>query len=117
MRPLSWESVFDQLRPLGIELPDSERNCAAAQAGCPSPPSEAELTPQPRQAPNANEPTGLATILAAARRAGVQFMERVSDGALIAEGLNQLTLLDRRWLEANWDAAHSELLPESRTQY
>jgi hypothetical protein len=37
--------------------------------------------------------------LAAARKAGVNFMERVADGELIVEGLDQLAPLDRQKLQ------------------
>jgi hypothetical protein len=114
MRPLSWESVFDQLRALGIEAPEAPQRRPASKFDGSSPTSEAdiaEVMPRLRPTPNTNQPTALTTILAAAQRTGVQFMERVSDGSLIAEGLAQLNPNDRQWLERNWDAACSELLP------
>jgi DNA polymerase-1 len=120
MRPLSWESVFDQLRPLGIEALEAvqQNGDSTSKVDGQSPASETEIaegTPRQRQTRNANKLTALTTILAAARRAGVQFMETVSDGRLVAEGLDRLALNDRQWLEANWDAAHSELLPEGNS--
>jgi hypothetical protein len=42
----------------------------------------------------------------------VEFKERVSDGRLVAEKLDRLAPIDRHWLEANWDAVCSELVPE-----
>ena len=55
--------------------------------------------------------TRLTTILAAAKKAGVTFMERVSDGDLVVEGLDHLAPDDRQKLEAGWNDIRSELLP------
>jgi hypothetical protein len=52
------------------------------------------------------------TILAAARKAGVKFMERVADGELIIEGLDQLAPIDRQKLQTRWADVRHELLPD-----
>jgi DNA polymerase I-like protein with 3'-5' exonuclease and polymerase domains len=72
--------------------------------------SQAEITLPLRH--TCPKPAILTTALAAAQRAGVQFLERVSDGSLIPEDLDQLAPNDRQWLEGNWDAVRNELLPD-----
>jgi DNA polymerase I-like protein with 3'-5' exonuclease and polymerase domains len=52
------------------------------------------------------------TILAAARKAGTNFMERVTDGKLIVEGLDQLAPIERQKLQAQWEDVRRELLPD-----
>ena len=54
----------------------------------------------------------LTTILAAAKKAGVTFMERVADGELVIEGLNHLAPDDRQKLQANLNDVRNELLPD-----
>jgi hypothetical protein len=50
--------------------------------------------------------------MAAARKAGMKFMERATDGAFIVEGLDQLALIERQKLQAQWDDVRCELLPD-----
>ena len=69
----------------------------------------------PQQQPSlACEPTQdpLTTILAAAKKAGVTFMERVADGELVIEGLNHLAPDDRQKLQADRNDIRNELLPD-----
>jgi DNA polymerase I-like protein with 3'-5' exonuclease and polymerase domains len=49
---------------------------------------------------------------AAAKKAGVTFMERVSDGELLVEGLDRLASDDRQKLEAGWKDLRNVLLPK-----
>src|SRR5262249_22871443 len=58
-------------------------------------------------------PETITTILAAAQKAGVKFMERVTDGELIVEGLDQLAPVECQKLQAQWDKLRRELLPDS----
>src|SRR5262249_57667840 len=58
-------------------------------------------------------PETITTILAAAQKAGVKFMERVTDGELIVEGLDQLAPVECQKLQAQWDNLRRELLPDS----
>ena len=70
----------------------------------------------PQQRPSRADkpsPDPLTTILAAAKKAGVTFMERVSDGELVVEGLDHLAPDDRQKLQANLHDVRSELLPDS----
>jgi hypothetical protein len=89
VRPLSWVSVSEQLRAIGVEVP-----IAAPPEGRPAtrndhvPPAQPDV-PQPQQ-PSRADKHALAKILAAAKKAGVTFMERVRDGELVVEGLNRL---------------------------
>ena len=57
-------------------------------------------------------PDPLTTMLAAAKKAGVTFMERASDGALVVEGLDHLAPDDRQTLQANLHDVCAELLPD-----
>ena len=59
----------------------------------------------------ADAPASTTAIVAAAKKAGVIFMERVSDGELIVEGLDRLAPDDRQKLEAGWSDIRSLLLP------
>ena len=56
--------------------------------------------------------TRLTTILAAAKKAGVTFMERVTDGELVVEGLDHLAPDDRQKLQAHRNDIRNELLPD-----
>jgi DNA polymerase I len=115
MRPLSWASIFEQLRAIGVDVPltvpqgNDER---AARPDHPPPPFNADVQlPQPSRAAKP-APEALTTILAAAKNAGVKFMERVTDGELVVEGLEHLTPADRQKLQAKWDDVRNELLPD-----
>ena len=69
----------------------------------------------PQQQPSlAREPTQdpLTTIVAAAKKAGVTFMECVADGELVIEGLNHLAPDDRQKLLGRRNDIRSELLPD-----
>jgi hypothetical protein len=52
------------------------------------------------------------TILAAAQKAGMKFMERVIDGELIVQGLDQLAPIERQKLQAQWEDVRRQLLPD-----
>jgi hypothetical protein len=62
--------------------------------------------------PSRADKHALATILAAAKKAGVTFMERVRDGELVVEGLDRLASDDCQKLQANLHDIRNELLPE-----
>ena len=103
MNALSWASISEQLRAIGVEVP------VTAPQGSDLPrlpityrPSQPDVPPQ-QQPSRAAEPTPdpLTTILAAAKKAGVTFMERVADGELVVEGLDHLAPDDRQKLQAN----------------
>jgi DNA polymerase-1 len=118
MRPLSWPSIFEQLREIGVDVPltvppRTDEPAARPDHKPPPPkPEMADVTPaqQPRRA-DKPAPEPLTTILAAAKKAGVKFMERATDGELIAEGMDQLAPFDRQELQARWDGVRNELLP------
>ena len=75
-------------------------------------PSQPDVPPQQRPSrADKLSPDPLTTILAAAKKAGVTFMERVSDGELVVEGMDHLAPDDRQKLQANLDDIRSELLP------
>jgi DNA polymerase I len=52
------------------------------------------------------------TIIAVAKSAGVKFLERVTDGELVVEGLDHLAPDDRQKLQATWVNIRNELLPD-----
>ena len=55
------------------------------------PQSQSDVPPKQRPSrADKPHPDPLTTILAAAKKAGVTFMERVSDGELVVEGLDHL---------------------------
>ena len=83
----------------------SERNDQVPQSPSDVPP---QLRPSGADKPH---PDAL-TILAAAKKAGVTFMERVSDGELVVEGLDHLAPDDRQKLQANLRDIRNELLPD-----
>jgi hypothetical protein len=111
VQPLSWASISEQLRAIGVEVP-----IAASLEGRPAPrndhvpPSRHDLPPP--QQPSRADKHALATILAAAKKAGVTFMERVKDGELIVDGLDRLASDDRQKLQANLYDIRNELLRE-----
>ena len=113
MTALSWTSISEQLRAIGVEVPAT----APQRNGDPAAPAD-HVTPQPDAPPQQRpsradnpSPASLTAILAAAKKAGVTFMERVSDGELVVEGLDHLTPDDRQKLQANLSEARNELLP------
>jgi hypothetical protein len=113
MKPLSWASISEQLRAIGVEVP-----VAASQGSEPSTPTDRALPSQPDVPPlqrpsraDRPAPDPTATILATAKRAGVSFMERVTDGELVVEGLDHLAPDDRQKLQANLLDVRNELLP------
>src|SRR6516164_8870 len=119
MGSLSWTSIFEQLRAIGVEVPatvppaDDRPAARPEHASPPSKPAIADA-PRSRQPPRADKPApeALMATLAAARKAGVNFMERVADGELIVEGLDQLAPLECQKLQAQWDNLRRELLPD-----
>jgi DNA polymerase I-like protein with 3'-5' exonuclease and polymerase domains len=73
------------------------------------PPSQSDMPPLSRT--DKPTPDPLTTILAAAKRAGVTFMECVTDGELVVEGLNHLAPDARQKLQANLRDIRNTLLP------
>src|SRR5262249_14009356 len=116
MGSLSWASIFDQLQAIGVAVPQGNDE-PAAHPEHPSPPSKPDMADGPlsRQPPRADKPApeALTTILAAAQKARVKFMERVTDGELIVEGLDQLAPVERQKLQTQWEDVRRELLPDS----
>ena len=112
MNALSWASISEQLRTIGVEVP-----VAGQKTGDPAdhvpPPSQPDVPPQQQPSP-ACEPIQdpLTTILAAAKKAGVTFMERVADGELVIEGLQRLAPDDRQKLQGHRNDIRNELLPD-----
>ena len=106
---LSWAAIANNSERLGWTCRSrgtGERlpSCAlrAARTTC--------VPPQPAPCP-ADAPASTRPIVAAAKKAGVIFMERVSDGELIVEGLDRLAPDDRQKLEAGRSDIHRLLLP------
>jgi DNA polymerase I-like protein with 3'-5' exonuclease and polymerase domains len=119
MGSLSWTSIFEQLQAIGVEVPVTVapgNDRLAARPEHAPPPSKPDMVnvPLSRQPPRADKPApeALMTLLATAKKVGVKFMERVADGELIVEGLDQLAPVDRQKLQAQWDDARRVLLPE-----
>jgi hypothetical protein len=120
MGSLSWVSIFEQLQAIGVEVPatvpqrNDEPSARPEPADPASKPDKAD-TRQSREPPRADKPApkALTTILAAAKKAGVKFMERVADGELIVEGLDQLAPVNRQKLQALWEDVRRELLPDT----
>jgi DNA polymerase I-like protein with 3'-5' exonuclease and polymerase domains len=111
MGSLSWASIFEQLQAIGVEVPATvpQRNdepTARPEHGAPASKPDEPRTDKPG-------PEALTTILAAAKKAGVKFMERVTDGELIVEGLDQLAPVNRQKLQAQWEDVRRELLPDT----
>src|SRR5262245_13245224 len=120
MGSLSWASIFEQLQAIGVEVPPqvprgNDGPAARAEHAPPRFKPNMSDAPLPRQPPRADSPAPKArtTILAAAQKAGVKFMERVADGELIVEGLDQLLLVERQKLQAQWKEVRRELLPDN----
>ena len=113
MSALSWATISEQLRAIGVEVPVTapQGNGDASQRTDQVPQSQSEV-PAKRRPSRADKPHPDAlTILAAAKKAGVTFMERVSDGELVVEGLDHLAPDDRQKLQANLGDVRSDLLP------
>src|SRR5262245_66255745 len=90
MGSLSWASIFEQLQAIGVEVPATVPPGNGGPAARPEhapPPSKPDMVDVllSRQPPRADKPAPepLTTILAAARKAGVKFMARVTDGEII----------------------------------
>jgi hypothetical protein len=118
MVSLSWTSIFEQLQAIGVEVPGTVppgNDRPAARPEHAPPPSKLDMTdvPRSRQPPRADKPSPetITTILASAKKVGVKFMERVTDGELIVEGLDQLAPIERQKLQARWEDVRRELLP------
>jgi DNA polymerase I len=109
---LSWAAIADQLRALGVDVPVTGTKGHDYPPALSVPPFQTEVPPQPAPAPcPADPPSSVASMVAAARKAGVTFMERVSDGELIGEGVDRLAPDDRQKLEAGWSDIRDVLLP------
>ena len=109
---ISRASVCEQLRAIGVDVP-----VAGQETGDPAdhaPPPSQPLAPPQQQPSLACEPTQdlLTTIVAAAKKAGVTFMECVADGELVIEGLNHLAPDDRQKLLGRRNDIRNELLPD-----
>jgi ribonuclease D len=114
MNALSWASISEQLRAIGVEVPvtaPQEIGDVAARIDCVAP-AQPDVPPQRPSPADKPSPDRLTTILAAAKKAGVTFMERVSDGTLVVEGLDHLAPDDRQTLQANLHDVCAELLPD-----
>jgi DNA polymerase-1 len=109
---LSWAAIAEQLRTLGVDVPLTTTKGNDYPPALSVPPLQTEVPPQPAPAPcPADPPSSVASMVAAARKAGVTFMERVSDGELMVEGLGHLTPDDRQKLDVGWNDIRNELLP------
>jgi DNA polymerase I-like protein with 3'-5' exonuclease and polymerase domains len=120
MGSLSWVSIFEQLQAIGVEVPATvppRNDDPAARPEHAPPPFKPDMADVPlsRQPPRVDTPApeALTTILAAAKKVGVKFMERVADGELIVEGLDQLRPVDHQKLQTQWEDVRRELLPDS----
>jgi hypothetical protein len=117
MAPLSWTSICQQLQAIGVEVPLTmpQGNDEPAVFDHIPPPHKPDMTdvrlPQPSAAEK-RAPEALTTILAAAKKAGVKFLERVADGELVVESLDHLAPDDREELQAKWNDIRNELLPD-----
>src|SRR4029077_198324 len=105
---------------IGVDVPATVapgNDRPAARPEHAPPPSKPDMVnvPLSRQPPRVDKPTPevLMTLLATAKKVGVKFMERVADGELIVEGLDQLRPVDRQKLQTQWEDARRELLPDS----
>ena len=116
MTALSWASISEQLRTIGIEVPVTAPQGNAGRAAGTDHVSQPDV-PRQQRSFRADKPSpNLATtILAAAKKAGVTFMERVADGELVVEGSDYLAPDDRQRLQANLHDVCTELLPDTST--
>ena len=109
-----WAAISQQLRAIGVDVPETapQGNGDASGRTDQVPPSPSEVPPKQRPSrPDKPHPDPRTTILAASKKAGVTFMERVSDGELVVEGLDHLAPDDQQKLQANLDDIRNELLP------
>ena len=111
MNALSWAAIAEQLRALGVTVPVTATQGSDAPPERSVPPFQTDVPPEPAPCP-ADAAASTTAIVAAAKKAGVIFMERVSDGELIVEGLDRLAPDDRQKLEAGWSDIRNVLLPD-----
>jgi DNA polymerase I-like protein with 3'-5' exonuclease and polymerase domains len=108
---LSWAAIAEQLRALGVDVPVTGTKGNDYPPPRSVPPLQTEV-PQPAPAPCPADPlSSVASMVAAAKKAGVTFMERISDGELMVEGLERLAPDDHQKLEAGWNDIRDLLLP------
>ena len=114
MTALSWAAISEQLRAIGVDVPvtapQGDGDASGHTDHVPLSPSDVPPKQRPSR-PDKPHPDPLTTILAAAKKAGVTFMERVTDGELVIEGLDHLAPDDLQKLQANLDDVRSELVP------
>ena len=112
MSALSWAAISEQLRTIGVEVPVTapQGNGDAGERNDQVPQSPSDVPPQLRPSGADKPHPDALTILAAAKKAGVTFMERVSDGDLVVEGLDHLSPDGRQKLQANLVDVRSELI-------
>ena len=98
---------FEQLQAIGIEVtatvPPRNDESATRPEHAP-PPFKPDIADVPLSRPpraDTPAPEALMTILAAAKKVGVNFMERVTDGELMVEGLDHLAPDDHQKLQTN----------------
>ena len=112
MTALSWASISEQLRTIGIEVPVTAPQRSGDPATRTDHLSQPDVPPQQRSfRADKPSPDPVTTILAAAKKAGVTFMESVVDGELVVEALDHLAPDDRQRLQAKLNEARNELLP------
>ena len=110
MNALSWTAIAEQLRALGVDVPVTATQGSDASRERSVPHFQPDVPPEPAPRP-ADAPASTTAIVAAAKKAGTIFMERVSDGELIVEGLDRLAPDDRQKLEAGWSDIRGLLRP------
>jgi hypothetical protein len=123
MTALSWNSIADQLRSIGIKVPE---DLSSSDYGRQTPANDISASPalanvvsfaeEIRGTPPQAEPSDAVrdvvdAVVKAARSAGVTFFERVNDGELVAEGLGGLAPNVMQSVQANWLEIRSALLP------
>ena len=113
MTALSWAAISEQLRGIGVDVPVTapQGNGDASEHTDQVPLSPSDVPPKQRPSRSDKPHPDALTILAAAKKAGVTFMERVSDGEFVVEGLDHLGPDDRQELQANLQDIRNELLP------
>jgi DNA polymerase I len=109
---LSWAAIAEQLRAVGVDVPVTAVQGNGDRRACPAPPFHVDVPPAPAPA---DRPGSTAAIVAAAKNAGVTFLERVSDGELIVEGLERLAPDDLQKLEVGRKDLRNVLLPNAST--
>jgi DNA polymerase I-like protein with 3'-5' exonuclease and polymerase domains len=123
MTALSWNSIADQLRSIGVKVPEdlsssdygrqtpaNDISAPPALANVVSFAEEIRGTP-PQAEPSDAVPDVIDVIVKAARSAGVTFFERVNNGELVAEGLGGLAPNVMQSVQAKWLEIRSALLP------